>query len=118
MQDSLRRRYAKLDELPENEFIWKSKTEKKDEVKTGVFSGVQTKAVDSNETKSVIPQVTMTWDEIQKTILPTADKLEVKVDGTTHLMGMVTAAVPESENIMNWDNPFLGITRVVLIYNP
>lgn len=106
LADSLRRRYAKLDELPENEFIWKSKTEKKDEVKTGVFAGVQTKAVDSNETKSVIPQVTMTWDKFRKTILPTADKLEVKVDGTTHLMGMVTAAVPESENIMNWDNPF------------
>lgn len=106
LTDSLRRRYAKLDELPENEFIWKSKTEKKEEVKTGVFAGVQTKAVDSNETKSVIPQVTMTWDKFRKTILPTADKLEVKVDGTTHLMGMVTAAVPESENIMNWDNPF------------
>lgn len=106
LADSLRRRYAKLDELPENEFIWKSKTEKKEEVKTGVFAGVQTKAVDSNETKSVIPQVTMTWDKFRKTILPTADKLEIKVDGTTHLMGMVTAAVPESENIMNWDNPF------------
>lgn len=106
LADSLRRRYAKLDELPENEFIWKSKTEKKEEVKTGVFAGVQTKTVDSNETKSVIPQVTMTWDKFRKTILPTADKLEVKVDGTTHLMGMVTAAVPESENIMNWDNPF------------
>lgn len=106
LADSLRRRYAKLDELPENEFIWKSKTEKKEEVKTGVFTGVQTKTVDSNETKSVIPQVTMTWDKFRKTILPTADKLEVKVDGTTHLMGMVTAAIPESENIMNWDNPF------------
>ena len=106
LADSLRRRYAKLDELPENEFIWKSKTEKKEEVKSGVFAGVQTKTVDSNETKSVIPQVTMTWDKFRKTILPTADKLEVKVDGTTHLMGMVTAAVPESENIMNWDNPF------------
>lgn len=106
LADSLRRRYAKLDELPENEFIWKSKTEKKEEVKTGIFAGVQTKVVDSNETKSVIPQVTMTWDKFRKTILPTADKLEVKVDGTTHLMGMVTAAVPESENIMNWDNPF------------
>lgn len=106
LADSLRRRYAKLDELPENEFIWKSKTEKKEEVKTGVFAGVQTKAADSNETKSVIPQVTMTWDKFRKTILPTADKLEVKVDGTTRLMGIVTAAVPESENIMNWDNPF------------
>ena len=106
LADSLRRRYAKLDELPENEFIWKSKTENKEEVKTGVFAGVQTKAVDSNETKSVIPQVTMTWDKFRKTILPTADKLEVKVDGTTHLMGIVTAAVPESENIMNWDNTF------------
>lgn len=106
LADSLRRRYAKLDELPENEFIWKSKTEKKEEVKTGVFAGVQTKTTDSNETKSVIPQVTMTWDKFRKTILPTADKLEVKVDGTTHLMGIVTAAVPESENIMNWDNTF------------
>ena len=106
LADSLRRRYAKLDELPENEFIWKSKAESKKEVKSGVFAGVQTKVSDSNETKSVIPQVTMTWDKFRKTILPTADKLEVKVDGTTHLMGMVTAAVPESENIMNWDNPF------------
>lgn len=29
LADSLRRRYATLDELPENEFIWKSKEEKK-----------------------------------------------------------------------------------------
>lgn len=36
LADSLRRRYATLDELPENEFIWKSKEEKK-EVKTGIF---------------------------------------------------------------------------------
>lgn len=106
LADSLRRRYAKLDELPENEFIWKSKTEKKEEVKTGVFAGVQTKTVESKETKSVIPQVTMTWDKFRRTILPTADKLEVKVDGTNHLIGMVTAAVPESENILNWDNTF------------
>lgn len=105
LADSLRRRYATLDELPENEFIWKSKEEKK-EVKTGIFSGVQTKAVLSNEGHSVIPQVTMTWDKFRKTILPTVDKLEVKVEGTSHLMGMVTASVPDSENIMNWDNPF------------
>ena len=103
LADSLRRRYATLDELPENEFIWKSKEEKK-EVKTGIFSGVQTKAVLSNEGHSVIPQVTMTWDKFRKTILPTVDKLEVKVEGTNHLMGMVTASVPDSENIMNWRN--------------
>ena len=105
LADSLRRRYAKFDELPEDEFIWKSKAENK-EVKSGVFSGIPTKAVMSKEGHSVIPQVTMTWDKFKKTVLPTADKLEVKVDGTNHLMGMVTEAVPGSENIMNWDNPF------------
>lgn len=106
LADSLRRRYAKIDELPADEFIWQSKDKKKEEVKGGVFAGIQTKTVESKETKSVIPQVTMTWDKFRRTILPTADKLEVKVDGTNHLIGMVTAAVPESENILNWDNTF------------
>ena len=106
IEDSLLRRYAKIEEVPE--FLWKDRSannvtpEKKS---TGVFGHLQAKPKTESNLMS-LPVKVMAWDRFERTVLPTADKLEVLMDNPSRLMALVTAAVPDSENIMKWDNPF------------
>lgn len=109
--DSLRRRYARFDEII-SKLAWVPKSES--EVYTpkkpggiGVFSHLTPKnASSSNDISLELPTTTMTWAKFSRTILPTAEKLEVKVDNPNRFMALVTEAVPGSENILQWDNPF------------
>ena len=48
----------------------------------------------------------MTWEKFKRTILPNALSIEAKVDNINRLMALVTAADENSENILQWDNPF------------
>jgi hypothetical protein len=103
--NSLKRRYAAFDEIPF--FIWKNncdkaKTEKK---KIGeIFKNIIPK--DDKIAKPVIPNTVMTWDKFQRTILPSTESIEVKIDNPDRLMALVTAADEDSENILQWDNSF------------
>lgn len=109
--DSLRRRYARFDEIIGGLF-WVPKVEWDEEIPKkpsglGVFSHLTPKdAKTSNDISLDLPTTTMTWSKFSKTILPTADKLEVKVDNPNRFMALVTEAVPGSEPILQWDNPF------------
>lgn len=108
--DSLRRRYARFDEIkdlclwmPRSIYEPKSTTCKAH----GVFSHLTPKnASSSNDISLDLPTTTMTWAKFSKTILPFAEKLEVKIDNPNRFMALVTEAVPGSENILRWDNPF------------
>lgn len=109
--DSLRRRYARFDEVSTmctwvpaftDEFEIKAK-----KTPLGVFSHLTPKDVKpSNDISLDLPTTTMTWDKFSKTILPKAEKLSVKIDNPNRFMALVTEAVPGSENILQWDNPF------------
>lgn len=107
--DSLRRRYARFDEIADK-CLWKPKgplykfLEKESK---GVFSNVPPKEK-LNTTGSMIdiPTATMTWAKFERTVLPTAEKIEVKVDNPNRFMALITEAVPGSENIFKWNNPF------------
>ena len=111
--DSLRRRYARFDEVLDKCF-WTPRgplykfLEKSSEAKTtGVFANVAAKdRTPQNDISLDMPMSTMTWAKFSKNILPTAEKLEVKVDNPNRFMALVTEAVPGSENILQWDNPF------------
>lgn len=102
--DSLRRKYAKFEDIPT--WLWKGKDAPLPitEHKTGVFSHLVARS--ATGTSMIIPAKTMTWDKFQRTVLPTADKLEVLVDNPSRMMALVTEAVPNSPNILQWDNPF------------
>lgn len=109
--DSLRRRYARFDEVSDRCFwiprgpLYKflEKTEKK----SGIFSHLTPKnAATSNDISLDLPTTTMTWSKFSRTILPTAEKLSVKIDNPNRFMALVTEAVPGSENILQWDNTF------------
>lgn len=110
--DSLERRYAKYDEIPN--FIWEAKESKTldaDKPKTsgGVFGSVKSKEQINNtstSTEMAMPTTVMTWDKFKRTVLPTADSVEVKIDNTNRLMALVNAVHPDAENILKWNNTF------------
>lgn len=105
--ESLERRYATIDEIPE--FIWKRKDiVKKAEVKKGsIFGDLTPKGKEIvSKPEMNLPVTTMTWDKFKRTLLPTATGIEVKVDNPNRLMALVTALHPESENILQWNNPY------------
>lgn len=102
---SLRRRYAKFDEIPE--FIWKNKSvDAKATKPNGIFAHLIPKE-NANKLKNLtLPRTVMTWEKFQKTVLPSAENIEVMVNNTNRFMALVTAADEKSENILQWDNAF------------
>lgn len=110
--DSLERRYATLDEIPGEEVIWREiekeipKDKNSQVTGTGVFAKLLAKQVATPNNLDKLPTTKMTWDKFKKTILPKAKSIEAKIDNTNKLMALVTATNPESENILQWNNPF------------
>ena len=104
--DSLVRRYATLEEIPE--FIWKNTYKDKIENKsTGIFANVKPKQPTNNLNSEInLPSTVMTWEKFKRTVLPTAKNIEVKVDNPNRLMALVTSSIEKSQNILQWDNTF------------
>lgn len=104
--DSLRRRYARFDEI--SCFIWKNNyVDKKDSnKKVGIFSNIVAKVNTNSSNNNNLPSSVMTWEKFQRTVLPSAENIEVTVDNSNRLMALVTASDDTSENILLWDNPF------------
>lgn len=108
IEDSLERRYAEFDEIPKSEFIWKPIEENKFKKNSsgGIFRNVVAKdKIPTIEVKNELPTVTMTWEKFQKTILPTAKGIEIKVSND-RLVSLITEANQDCDSILLWDNPF------------
>ena len=113
--DSLERRYARLEEIPEEHKLWvnnsaikEMKTTAKKQTGGGVFGGITPKGKTTTTTSDGIdlPTTIMTYSKFARTVLPGVTNLEVKIDNPNHLMALVTAANEGSENILQWNNPF------------
>ncbi|GED73033.1 hypothetical protein BRE01_67350 [Brevibacillus reuszeri] len=104
--NSLKRRYATFEEVPH--FIWKSKENvKKDAQKSGgVFANITPKEQNTFNNVMNLPNTVMTWDKFQRTVLPSADSIEVMVDNPNRFMALVTATDQEAPNILQWNNSF------------
>ncbi|MFJ8247402.1 YfaP family protein [Peribacillus asahii] len=103
IENSLLRRYAKIEEVPLS--LWKNKGKVlQDKPVGGVFGHLTPKAKVNDNFD--LPTSVMTWEKFQRTVLPTADGIEVKVDNPNRFMALVTAVDETSENILQWDNPF------------
>lgn len=57
----------------------------------------------------------MTWEKFQRTVMQTADKIEVMVDNPNRLMALVTAVDETSETSCNGIIHSLGTTMAVLM---
>ena len=98
---SLKRRYARFDEIPE--FIWKGYQEKK---APGVFANVAVKQEPVTPVNFDLPATTMTWSKFARTVLPLAKTMEVKLDNPSKFVALVTARDTTAPNILKWDNTF------------
>ncbi|TKH39066.1 hypothetical protein C1I59_07385 [Paenibacillus polymyxa] len=106
--NSLQRRYATIEEVPET--IWKSKGSfvNKGVVKAGgIFGNITPKEKTNTVSNRVdLPSAVMTWDKFRKTVMPSAESIEVKIDNPNRFMALVTASDDTAPNILQWDNAF------------
>ena len=102
--NSLKRRFARLDEL---KLVWQPREEKPaGNVGTGIFSGLKTKEESRIKKKSTLIANggTMTWDKFQRTVLPNAIKIELYIPYQAEsYAALVTAEDPSAPPIVQWD---------------
>lgn len=102
--NSLQRRYATYEEIPT--FLWQNCGEAKavQQQPSGVFGHL----VPKKQSASVmnLPTKVMTWEKFQRTVLPTAENIEVLIDNSSRFMALVTSVDETAENILQWDNTF------------
>lgn len=106
--DSLRRKYARFEDISKHCNWMPRPTKIEAEKKTGgVFANVTPKEkLDTPNSQINMPTTVMTYDKFCKTVLSTADKIEVLIDNPNRFMALVTEAVEGSENILQWNNPY------------
>jgi hypothetical protein len=102
-KDSLRRRFARLEEL---QLIWKPQYNEPKVLKEGVFSHLKPKeeplpAVAGKD----IPPIKMTWDKFCKTVLPEAIEISLKATYKSSYSALVTAVDLNAPPILQWDLP-------------
>lgn len=110
--NSLKRRFARLDELQK---LWVPRI---DEPKStggvfgNVFGRVKTKEAANKREPVVADGGVMTWEKFNRTVLPNAKKIELLTNyGRDSYAALVTAVDPEAPPIVKWDadnnrNPF------------
>lgn len=100
IERSLKRRFARLDELVT---LWKPK--KEDGVVTGgVFAGIKTKQKEQARQSGMEPTDTMTWMKFCETVLPRARKIEYFVSyKEDNYSAILTAEDPDAPPIIRWD---------------
>lgn len=108
IENSLKRRFARLDEIQK---IWTPQKEASRQ-KDGVFKDVQPKQKRGQVAPDPSGIVTMTWEKFRKKVLPEALKIEYLVGYERHPFGaIVTAQDYFAPPILKWDteqnrNPF------------
>lgn len=95
---ALARRFARVDEL---QALWRP-TPKKDEAPAGgVFGHLKPKGAEAPNMS--IQAQTMTWDKFQRTVLPSAERIEFLAPSHGNYTALVTAANAEAPPILQWD---------------
>lgn len=110
--NSLKRRYARLDELQK---LWVPKVDEKKStggVFGSVFGKVKTKDTINKREPVTADGGVMTWEKFSRTVLPNAKKIELYIPyHKNSYAALVTAVDPEAPPIIKWDseenrNPF------------
>lgn len=100
---ALKRRYATLDDILET--LWKPKAPAKPAAAGGVFGSVKPKGAPAPAMSMRAPAITITWDKFQRTVLPTADAIEIYVpQQPLCFVAMTTAVDPDALPILQWDS--------------
>ena len=99
--NSLRRRFARLWEVKRE---WEPHRDEDRKPAASIFAHLKPK--DFRAMQDLMPPpITMTWVKFRDEVLPTAEKIDYMVDGTTrNFTAFVTAAVMDAPPILLWDN--------------
>ena len=98
---SLERRFARVDEL---ESIWSPAPAKDAPPAKGVFGHLAAKGTPAVKPVD-LPVQTMTWDKFSRTVLPSAERMELRVPGRGNFEARLTAVHADAPQILKWDNP-------------
>ena len=96
---SLARRFARVDEL---QALWRPVPKKDAPTTGGVFGHLQPKG--QSAPVMDIPAQTMTWDKFQRTVLPTAERIEFLAPLSGSYTALVTAVNADAPPILQWDS--------------
>ena len=95
---ALARRFAQLEDL---QAVWRPAPKKVEEQSGGVFGHLKRKSTDAPS--MTIPAQTMTWDKFQRTVLPTAERIEFRAPSVGSYTALVTAVNADVPPILHWD---------------
>jgi hypothetical protein len=108
---SLERRHARLDDI---QTIWRP-TVKAEPAATGVFGHLAPKKA-SALLRAQGP--TLTWEKFARTVLPTAEAIEVHISSTKqNWCGLLTATNPDAPPILQWDHVELRNPVSAFVYS-
>jgi hypothetical protein len=97
---SLARRFARLDEVMA---LWKPAQAEDSKITGGVFGHLKPKPPATAPSMQV-PAQTMTWDKFQRTVLPTAERIEFFArNARDSYAALVTAVNADAPPILQWD---------------
>lgn len=104
--DSLKRRFARVDEIPE--MLWMP-IQAEAPSSEGVFGHLRREH--ANQPLESQSSLTVSWKKFSDTVLPLAQRIDIEVPSHGNFHGMLTAAVVEAPPILQWDtleqrNPF------------
>jgi hypothetical protein len=99
---ALKRRYATLDDILEK--LWEPKPPAKPAAAGGIFGSVKPKDEPAPAMSMRAPAITITWDKFQRTVLQTADTIEIYTPAVRQAFVALTTAVdPDALPILQWD---------------
>lgn len=97
---SLPRRFARVDEV---QALWRPQPVKGKEQGGGVFGHLKPKGKGAEAPSISLPVQTMTWDKFQRTVLPTAERIEFLAPARGSYTALTTAVNADAPPILQWD---------------
>lgn len=97
---ALARRFARLDEI---QALWTPAPIEDAPAAAGVFGHLKPKGAADLPAMSIPPQK-MTWEKFARTVLPTAERIEIRAPNRGGYSALVTAENLEAPPILQWDS--------------
>lgn len=104
LEKSLQRRYARLDEIPAEVTIWRPAAAAPVKVaKPGLFSELLPESKKDEPLR--FPADAMSWAKFARNVLPTTQKMLLRVPSVGSFYGLLTAVDMDAPAIIQWDRP-------------
>lgn len=100
VEGALARRFCRVEEV---QALWRPKAVEQTPPGKGVFGHLKAKSTTPEVVNMLMPPIRITWSKFRKTVLESAETIEVKVGGRDSYGALVTAVNPAAPPILQWD---------------